>query len=83
MSLHSRRELLAMVRPRYGNANRKDKRVILDQFAADAGYQRKYAIALLNRLPVARSVSDEKRPRKTRPRIYDAKVKRRCRLSGR
>jgi hypothetical protein len=74
MSLHSRRELLAMVRPRYGNANRKDKRVILDQFAADAGYQRKYAIALLNRLPVARSVSDEKRPRKTRPRIYDAKV---------
>jgi hypothetical protein len=74
MSLHSRRELLAAVGPRYRKSDRKDKRDILDEFTAATGYQRKYAIALLNRLPVTRSATKGKRPRKTRPRIYDAKV---------
>lgn len=74
MSLHSRRELLAAVMPRYRKSTRVDKRSILDEFTAATGYQRKYAIGLLNRLPVIKSAAKEKRARKTRPRVYDAKV---------
>lgn len=74
MSLHSRKELLAAVRPRYRKSSRVDKRSILDEFTAATGYQRKYAIALLNKLPVTRTSSTQKLARKTRPRIYDAKV---------
>jgi hypothetical protein len=74
MSLHSRRELLAAVRPRYRKASRKDKRTILDEFLADTGYHRKYAIGLLNRPPAPKPAVKEKLPRKTRPKMYDASV---------
>lgn len=71
MSLQARRELLAEVGPRYRHANKTSKQRILDEFTAATGYQRKYAIALLNRLP------QPKMPRannKTRPKMYDTAV---------
>src|SRR5579863_2687684 len=74
MSLRARRELLATVRPRYRKSSKLDKGHILDEFIAATSYGRKYAIGLLNKLPVAPFAVKEKRPRRTRPKTYDAKV---------
>jgi len=41
-------ELLRAIYERYRNAGRKEKKVILSEFCANAGYHRKYAIRLLN-----------------------------------
>lgn len=51
MSLASKRELLAAIRPRYTLANRSQKGQVLDEFVAATGYHRKYAIQLLNHPP--------------------------------
>jgi hypothetical protein len=53
MSQHSRRELLAVVVPRYRAAHGIDRTRILDEFVASSGYHRKYALHLLNHLPKA------------------------------
>jgi len=41
-------ELLRAIFERYRKAGRKEKNVILSEFCANAGYNRKYAIRLLN-----------------------------------
>jgi len=41
-------ELLRAIYERYRKAGRKEKKVILSEFCANAGYNRKYAIRLLN-----------------------------------
>ena len=51
MSQPSRRELLAVVVPRYRVAQRTDRKRILDEFVASSGYHRKYALHLLNHPP--------------------------------
>src|SRR4030067_3342330 len=48
MTLVSKRELLKVVRDRYWRASKKKKRDILDEFVANTGYHRKYALALLH-----------------------------------
>lgn len=48
MSLSTRRELLIGVRQTYQNADWLDKGKVLDGFVAATGYERKYAIRLLN-----------------------------------
>lgn len=69
MSMKSKRELLAEVFPRYRAANGKDKERILDEFVAVTGYNRKYAIRVLNH------PSAKRQPRKRRrSRKYGAKV---------
>jgi len=73
MSLRSRRELLAVVAPRYKQANRKAKQPILDEFVAVAGYHRKYAIGLLNGYRATQAVRSAP-ARKGRPRLYTAEV---------
>jgi transposase InsO family protein len=58
----TRREYLRTIHPRYRKADRQQRRLILDEFCSNCGYNRKYAIRLLNKpLP-------SKRPRKTRNR---------------
>jgi len=53
MTLVGRRELLKAVRDRYWRASKKGKKGILDEFVANTGYHRKYALALLHgRTPV-------------------------------
>jgi hypothetical protein len=47
MTLQSKRELLAAIRPRYLRANKAGKERILDEFCAATHYHRKYAIRLL------------------------------------
>ena len=51
MGHKGRREYLQAVYDRYQKASRKDKRAILSEFCANAGYNRKYAIRLLNGPP--------------------------------
>jgi hypothetical protein len=72
MSQHSRRELLAVVVPRYRAAQGTDRKRILDEFVASSGYHRKYAIQLLNHPPKAPPA------RKKRQRVpqYTAAVQR-------
>jgi len=47
MSYQTRRELLISIIPRYREADRNQKKSILDEFVASTGYSRKYAIRLL------------------------------------
>jgi len=66
----SRWEYLRSIHGRYRRASREDRGRILDEFCQVAGYNRKYAIRLLNGPPPERS------PRKRRPRrpSYGEKV---------
>ena len=48
MSRQSKWEYLTKIYHRYGQASSKAKRQILDEFCANCGYHRKYAIRLLN-----------------------------------
>ena len=48
MSLASRRELLAVVAPRYRAAHGQERTRMLEEFVASTGYHRKYALVLLN-----------------------------------
>ena len=54
MTKTSKRELLAAIRPRYLQANRRGKSRILDEFVATTGHHRKYAIRLLRHGPPRR-----------------------------
>ncbi len=65
MSFHAKRELLAQVAPRYQQARRGQKSLILDEFVAATGYVRKYAIRLLTRPPLLAPARIE-RPRAPR-----------------
>ena len=66
MSLASRRELIKIIRQRYSSGNRKEKKQILDELVATAGYHRKYAINLLRSSHLQTS-AEKKRCRK---RVY-------------
>jgi len=63
MSQQSRHELLVQVAPRYREAHRKQKSIILDEFIVSTGYSRKYAIGLL-KLPVVARVKKKRGRRK-------------------
>lgn len=70
MSFKSKRELLAKVAPRYREADKKQKSIILNEFISSAGYSRKYAIRLLSS-PVITIPNRIKRPRS---RYYDETI---------
>jgi len=72
MSLNSRRELVVNVRLKYKVASWSDKNKILDGFIAATGYQRKYAISLLNRTDNSKQKARKSKPR---PPYYDQDVK--------
>ena len=56
-------EYLRTIHPRYRKADRQQRWLILDEFCSDGGYNRKYAMRLLNKpLP-------SKRPGKSRNRV--------------
>jgi len=66
MSITSRRELLAVVAPRYQAARGEERTHILEEFIASTGYHRKYALSVLNH-PITKGTSRKKR---RRPRQY-------------
>ena len=72
MSLKSKRELLAVVRPRYLKANKREKQRMLDEFTSVTGYHRKHAIRVLkNQVRVQNHL---KRKSKTYQTIYRGEV---------
>ena len=84
MSLNARRELAFSVSVRYRDANKSGKSRILDEFVADTGYNRKYAMSVLDR--AAERPAKPARGRRRRPRRYGQDVEqalaRLWRLSG-
>ena len=66
MSLTSRRELLAVVAPRYRAARGEERGRILEEFVASPNYHRKYALSVLNH-PITKGTARKKR---VRPRQY-------------
>jgi hypothetical protein len=72
MKTTSRKEYLQRIYQRYRRAARSKKRHILDEFCANCGYHRKYAIRLLNGPPPeAQPVRRARRPRSV---SYGARV---------
>ena len=68
MSKRSKREYLQAIRSRYHQATKRQKQAILDEFCTLCGYNRKYAIRLLNsKSPPQKSTNTSKRGRK---RLY-------------
>ena len=63
----TRWEYLRAIHPRYRAANREQRRVILDEFCSNCGYNRKYAIRLLNGPPPG-ARPPRRRPRGSRTR---------------
>lgn len=75
MSLVSRRELTSVMGPRYRAARRPDKSRLLNEFVAATGYERKYAIAVLNQPAEARPRRPRVNARRYTPQVKDALVK--------
>jgi hypothetical protein len=72
MKTSSRRDYLQRIYQRYRDARSSEKGHILDEFCANCGYHRKYAIRLLNGAPPeSKPVS---RPRRRRKASYGAQV---------
>ncbi|MDO9066796.1 MAG: transposase family protein, partial [Chloroflexota bacterium] len=67
MTLMNRRGLIRAVSARYALAGRQLKTKILDEFTANTGYGRKYAIAVLRKPPVATAPKARRRRRHTYP----------------
>ena len=70
MSRRARWEVFKAVYPRYRGAARVDKGRILDEFCETTGYQRKYALRLLNGPPPG----PERPRRRRRPATYGLAV---------
>jgi len=49
MSNKSKQEYLATIKQRYQTSSREEKKKILDEFCTTCGYNRKYAIRILNK----------------------------------
>ena len=61
MTATARAELADSIRPRYGAAEAKEKRKILEQFIAATGYHEKSAIRILNSVPTLKVVQRRQR----------------------
>lgn len=70
MTNMSKKELLDKVKPRYLKANKKEKSKILDEFCLNTGYNRKYAINILQARYDYYRVKRE--GRKKRQKVYGA-----------
>ena len=69
MSNRSKREYLTQIRIRYLQSTKEEKRKILDEFCEVCGYNRKYALRLLNKSPSAETSSS--RNKCGRKKIYN------------
>jgi len=57
MSKRAKQEYLQQIRERYKVATKQEKKKILDEFCTVCGYNRKYAIKILNKPPTIRAKS--------------------------
>ena len=72
MSLHSRQELISIMKQNYQQSNWKGKIKALDGLIAATEYQRKYAIKLLN----LSAVKNKPITRRIRPLLYNEEIQR-------
>jgi len=68
VSKNSKKEYLETIRLRYGKASKGEKALILDEFCTNCGYNRKYAIRILNKGINGNAPSER---RAGRPAKYD------------
>ena len=61
MSLQVRRELILNIREKYRQSSWKEKNKVLNEFVAATGYQRKYAIQLLNEKRITSPLSGRRK----------------------
>ena len=61
MSKESKKQYLTAIRERYKNAEKEEKKTILNEFCRVCRYNRKYAIRLLNKDPISEGQSNKKR----------------------
>ena len=76
MDMHARHQLTLQVLPRYLKADKQGKTKILDEYCANTGYERKYAITKLREYQTTRHVK-KKVPgahKKKRKKVYGADV---------
>ena len=69
MSQRSKHELVEATRPRYLKANRAGKKHILNEFVANTGYHRKYAIRILRHGPRPKGLK-----KKGHQKVYQGEV---------
>ncbi|MGD0006300.1 MAG: DDE-type integrase/transposase/recombinase [Anaerolineaceae bacterium] len=69
MSQHSKRELVEATRPRYLKANKAGKKHILNEFVANTGFHRKYAIRILRHGPKPKGLK-----KKGHQKVYQGEV---------
>lgn len=70
MSFTAKQELAAQLGCRYRESNKRTRKIILDEFVASTGYNRKYAISILNR-PMVPKVRKQKQKKYLR---YDENI---------
>lgn len=77
MNMHSRHELTVSVLPRYLKATKEEKGRMLDEYCANTGYKRKYAIDKLKAYQRTDNLSSKVpgKHKKKRRKIYDAAVR--------
>jgi len=64
MSNKSKQEYLATIKQRYQSSSREEKKKILDEFCTTCGYNRKYAIRILNKKKVEKRRSKKRTGRR-------------------
>lgn len=66
MSKRAKQEYLQQIRERYKTAQKQEKKTILDEFCEVCGYNRKYAIRILNKPPTIKSNAVNRRGRRAK-----------------
>lgn len=74
MSQKAKVEYLREIKPRYKRADKAQKQKILDEFCQTCGYNRKYAIRLLNKKEQEGNKSQKKKKKPGRPKSYSDPV---------
>lgn len=74
MSQKAKEEYLREIKPRYKRADKIEKQNILDEFCLTCGYNRKYAIRLLNKKDQEINKPQKKKKKLGRPRSYSDPV---------
>ncbi len=64
MSNESKQEYLAIIKQRYHQSSKKEKKKILDEFCLTCSYNRKYAIRIINQKETKKSISKQRAGRK-------------------